>query len=90
MSRRPPFEPIAYAEKLEKSGDYASADQLLHQWTGTHWNMIDDEAGMRMALRWIADGRHGIVNAANAKATHQTALLWLISLYTSRRMTALS
>lgn len=80
MSRRPPFEPIGYAEKLEKSGDYASADQLLHQWTGTHWNMIDDETGMRMALRWIADGRHGIVNAANAKATHQTALLWLPAL----------
>jgi putative DNA primase/helicase len=80
MSRRPPFEPIGYAHKLEKSGDYASADQLLHQWTGTHWNLIDDEVGMRMALRWIADGGHGIVNAANAKATHQTALLWLPAL----------
>lgn len=80
MSRRPPFEPIGYALKLEKSGDYASADQLLHQWTGTHWNMIDDETGMRMALRWIADGHHGIVNAANAKSTHQTALLWLPAL----------
>jgi putative DNA primase/helicase len=80
MSRRPPFEPIGYAHKLEKSGDYAAADQLLHQWTGTHWGMIDDEAGMRMALRWIADGHHGIVNAANAKATHQTALLWLPAL----------
>lgn len=80
MSRRPPFEPIGYAEKLERSGNYASADQLLHEWTGTHWRMIDDEAGMRMALRWIADGSHGVVNAANAKATHQTALLWLPSL----------
>lgn len=80
MSRRPPFEPIGYAKKLEKSGDYASADQLLHHWTGTHWSMIDDEAGMRMALRWIADGAHGIVNAANAKATHHTALLWLPAL----------
>lgn len=80
MSRRPPFEPIGYAHKLEKSGDYAAADQLLHQWTGTHWSMIDDEAGMRLALRWIADGHHGIVNAANAKATHQTALLWLPAL----------
>ena len=80
MSRRPPFEPIGYAHKLEKSGNYAAADQLLHQWTGTHWSMIDDEAGMRLALRWIADGHHGIVNAANAKATHQTALLWLPAL----------
>lgn len=80
MSRRPPFEPIGYALELEKSGNYASADQHLHQWTGTHWSMIDDEAGMRLALRWIADGHHGIVNAANAKATHQTALLWLPAL----------
>lgn len=77
MSRRPPFEPIGYALELEKSGNYASADQHLHRWTGTHWSMIDDEAGMRLALRWIADGHHGIVNANNAKATHQTALLWL-------------
>lgn len=77
MSRRPPFEPIGYAEKLEKCGDYASADQLLHQWTGTHWNMIDDETGTRMAARWIRDGAHGIVNPANAKAAHQTALLCL-------------
>jgi putative DNA primase/helicase len=80
MSRRPPFEPIGYAHELEKSGDYAAADQRLHRWTGTHWSMIDDEAGMRLALRWIADGHHGIVNAANAKATHQTALLWLPAL----------
>ncbi|WP_367066031.1 phage/plasmid primase, P4 family [Oryzisolibacter sp. LB2S] len=77
MSRRPPFEPIDYALMLERSGNYASANQFLHEWTGTHWRMIDDETAMRMALRWIADGNHGVVNAANAKSAHQTALLWL-------------
>lgn len=80
MTRRPPFEPIGYARELERSGDYASADQLLYNWTKTHWSMMDDEAGQRMALRWIVDGKQGIANAANARATHQTALLWLPAL----------
>lgn len=85
MSRRPPFEPFGYAQMLEKSGNYASADQLLYRWTGTHWSMIDDESGTRMALRWLAEGDHGIVSAANAKAAHQTALLWLPSLQVAAR-----
>ncbi len=80
MSRRPPFEPIGYAKNLEKSRNYASADQLLHEWTGTHWRIIDDETGMKMAMRWISDSKGGIVSATNAKSAHQTALLWLPTL----------
>ncbi|EFI61449.1 MULTISPECIES: phage/plasmid primase, P4 family [Comamonas] len=80
MSRRPPFEPIVYAQELEKSGNYATYEQLLYRWTGTHWSMVDDESGVKQAMRWIADGNHGIVNPSNAKSTHQTALLWLPSL----------
>lgn len=77
MSRRPPFEPIGFAEKLEKSGDYTSDNGLLYQWTGSHWQAVDDDMAVRMALKWIAAGGHGVVNDANAKSAYQTALRWL-------------
>lgn len=77
MSRRPPFEPIGFAVMLEKSGDYVSDNSLLFQWTGTHWAAVEDAQGERMALKWIASGGHGTVNAANARAAYQTALRWL-------------
>ena len=77
MSRRPPFEPIGFAEELEKSGNYASDNHLLYEWTGCYWKVIEDTACERMALKWIASGYHGTVNAANARAAYQTALRWL-------------
>jgi len=77
MSRTPPFEPIRFAEKLEKSGIYASDNSLLYEWTGTHWKAIDDAMGERMALKWIASDGRGTVNAANARAAYQTAVRWL-------------
>lgn len=77
MSRRPPFEPIGFAEKLEKSGSYASDNNLLYEWTGTHWQAVDDAMGERMALRWIASDSYSTVNASNARAAYQTAVRWL-------------
>ncbi len=75
--KRPPFEPIKFAEMLEKSGKYASDGKLLYQWTGTHWQAVEDTMGERLALKWIASGKYGTVNAANACAAYQTALRWL-------------
>lgn len=77
MSRVPPFEPVGFAEKLEKSGNYASDNNLLYEWTGTHWKAIDDAMGERMALKWIASDGRGTINAANARAAYQTAVRWL-------------
>ena len=77
MSRVPPFEPIGFAERLEKSGNYASDNCLLYEWTGTHWKAIDDAMGERMALKWIASDGRGTINAANARAAYQTAVRWL-------------
>lgn len=77
MSRRPSFEPIRFAEYLEKSGNFSSDNNLLYQWTGTHWSALDDAMGERMALKWIASDRQGSVNAANARAAMQTAVRWL-------------
>lgn len=77
MSRRPSFEPIGFAQKLEGSGNYVSDNNLIYEWTGTHWTPVDDSQIERMALRWISDGHHGTVNAANARAAHQTAVRWL-------------
>jgi len=77
VSRRPPFEPLGYACFLEKSGDYASADNLLHRWSGTHWDVIHDNAAMRSSLSWIVDNDYRNASAANARAAHQTALIQL-------------
>lgn len=77
MSRRPPFEPIGFAEALEKSGNYVSDNKLMYEWTGTHWTTVEDAQAERMALKWIAAGGHGTVNASNATAAFKTALRWL-------------
>jgi len=77
MSRRPPFEPVGFAEMLEATGDYVSDNHYLYQWKGTHWAPFEDQDGERMALKWIAAGGHGTVNATNARAAYQTALRWL-------------
>lgn len=77
MSRLPAFEPIRFAEYLEKSGNYASDNSLLYEWSGTHWKALEDAMAERMALKWIASDGRGSVNAANARAAHQTALRWL-------------
>jgi putative DNA primase/helicase len=45
MSRRPPFEPISYAKHLEASGNFASDNNLLYEWSGTHWNALDEKMG---------------------------------------------
>lgn len=62
---------------LEMSGNYASDNRLLYEWTGTHWKTIDDAMGERMALKWIASDGCGPINAANARAAYQTAVRWL-------------
>lgn len=77
MSRRPPYEPIGFAKELEKSGNYVSDNSLLYEWTGSHWQAIDDDMAIRMALKWIAVGHHGTINEANAKSAYRTALAWL-------------
>lgn len=77
MSRRPAFEPIRYAEHLEASGNFASDNSLLYEWSGTHWNALDDAMGERLAMKWIAADGCGSVNAANARSAVQTAVRWL-------------
>lgn len=77
MSRRPAFEPIRYAEHLEASGNFASDNSLLYEWSGTHWNALDDAMGERLAMKWIAANGCGSVSAANARSAVQTAVRWL-------------
>lgn len=77
MSRQVTFEPIGFAQRLESTGEFASDNSLLYQWTSTHWRAVEEAMGERMALKWIAAGGHGTVNAANARAAYQTAVRWL-------------
>lgn len=71
------FKPIGFAEMLTETGNYASAGGMLYHWTGTHWTVITDRDAERLALKWIADGKHGDIKAANATAAFKTAVLWL-------------
>lgn len=77
MSRRPPFEPISYAKHLEASGNFASDNNFLYEWSGTHWNALDEKMGERLAMKWIASSGCGSVTAANSRAALQTAIRWL-------------
>lgn len=77
MSRRPAFEPLGFAQKLESSGNYVADNIQIYEWTGTHWTPVDDNQIQRMALRWIVEGHHGTANVTNARAAQQTAARWL-------------
>ncbi len=36
MSKRAPYEPLQFAQKLEKTKDFCSDNHLIYHWTGTH------------------------------------------------------
>lgn len=77
MSRQPPFEPLGFAEKLKKTECYASDNRVIYEWTGTHWQAVDDAMAERLALNWIEKESYGIAKFANANSAYKTALLWL-------------
>lgn len=80
MSRRPPFEPIGFAEHLEKTGNYYTANDQLLQWTGTHWVSLSTRESESTGLRWLVSSGQGVASSTNAKAACATALLWLPTL----------
>ena len=55
MSKRPPYEPIQFAQKLERTKDFCSDNQLIYRWTGTHWSPCEDREIERMAIQWLCE-----------------------------------
>lgn len=76
MSKRPPYEPIQFAQKLEKTKDFCSDNHLIYQWTETHWSPCEELEIERMAMQWLFKTEWS-ATAANARAAAQTAALWL-------------
>lgn len=70
------FEPHYYAKALQSSGDMASESKLLYRWTGTHWQVVDDEEAETHAYLWLVKHAEGYVSAANAKQAVRAAVLF--------------
>jgi len=73
---RTSFEPHRYAAHLKKSGRYASEDDLLYEWTGTHWQVHGDKELQREAYLWLVKRDIGHASADNAKKAVRAALLF--------------
>lgn len=76
MSKRAPYEPVYFAQQLERTKDFCSDNYLIYRWTGTHWAPCEDLEIERMAMQWLCKTEWS-VTAANARAAAQTAALWL-------------
>lgn len=76
MSKRPPFDPMRYANYLKKTGDFAAINDTLHRWTGSHWQSMSIQEAERPALSWLVSNSGGaIVGKDQAKKAVETALL---------------
>lgn len=76
MSKRAPYEPIEFADKLNASNEYCSDNNLIYRWTSTHWSPCDDREIERKALVWLKETIWP-ATAANARSAAQTAALAL-------------
>ncbi len=54
-----------------------SESKLLYQWTGTHWQVIEDEESEVAAYHWLVAHRPDFASAANAKQAVRAAVLFL-------------
>lgn len=71
------FEPHRYAEALKSRGDMASEAKLLYQWTGTHWQVVDDEDAEVAAYYWLVANQPDFVSGSHAKQAVRAAVLYL-------------
>ncbi len=70
------FDPHAYSTALKTSRRLASESKLLYEWTGTHWQVVDDDDAERSAYEWIVTNAPGHASANNAKQAVRSALLF--------------
>lgn len=70
------FDPHAYAIAVKNTGDYASESKLLYRWTGTHWQVVDEDEAERDAYEWIVANASGHASANNARQAVRSAALF--------------
>ncbi|WP_018151189.1 DNA primase family protein [Leeia oryzae] len=82
--KREPFQPIKFANFLEETERYVTDNSLLYEWIGSHWRVMNDLTGERLAMRWLVEKTTDIANPANCSAAYHTALLCLPLLDSSK------
>lgn len=75
MSRS--FQPHEFAKAMTENGHYASDLKLIYQWTGTHWQAMEEDACEAMAYRWIVETQDVFASDNNARRAFRSAALWL-------------
>ena len=60
----------------------ASESKLLYRWTGTHWQVIEDDEAEVAAYHWLVTHQADFASAANAKQAVRAAVLFLPKLAT--------
>jgi putative DNA primase/helicase len=70
------FDPHAYSMAVKATGDLASESKLMYRWTGTHWQVVDEEEAERDAYEWIVQHASGHASANNARQAVRSAVLF--------------
>jgi putative DNA primase/helicase len=70
------FDPHAYALAVKNLGNCASESKLMYHWTGTHWQVVDEDESERDAYEWLVVNAPGHASASNARQAVRSALLF--------------
>ncbi|QJD91686.1 DNA primase [Duganella dendranthematis] len=74
------FDPHAFAEHLASLQRFKQDDNLLYEWTGTHWNVLGDEAAERNAYHWLVANQREYATTRNAASAVGSAKHWVDAL----------
>jgi putative DNA primase/helicase len=66
---------LKFFEHLMKSGKFGKRDGQMHRWTGSHWNPIDGDQGLEMAMIWLQEHHPQHVNKSIAKSCFESATI---------------
>jgi len=70
-----PFVVNAYAKAMKRTRIVASDNQLLYEWSGTHWSVRDVRDEERAAYEWLSQRDPLHASADKAKKAYCTSLL---------------
>ena len=76
---------LKYFDQLMKSGKFGKRDGQMHRWTGSHWNAIDGEQGVEMAMTWLRAHHPHQVNKSTAKSCFESATILATALCEQNR-----
>jgi putative DNA primase/helicase len=69
------FQPHDYAKYLASSGNYATENGTLLEWTGIYWKPLESSELERSAYKWLVDHRPEFATPTNAAIAIRAAML---------------